>query len=243
MEGVKDAIVEIRRLSGNDGHHYFYGYYDNPAFSRGDADSKPQQHVCNRVNFWDRFPVKQDICELGIIDIKGGKWEKLAETRAFNFQQGCMLQWNPKNPDKEIIYNDRDGDEYRTLILNIESGKTKILPRAIANVSRDGNWGISVNFNRVYDFRPGYGYSGVRDKGYDIPQPRDDGIWIINMETGEEKLILNYEEMGRSMSRRILRKMNQLLTKVFMKIRWKCRSMFLICVKYTGKLLLNRGIV
>jgi hypothetical protein len=195
MEGVKDAFAEIRRLSPDDGHHYFYGYYDTPAFSRGDV-----KHLCHRVDFWDRFPAKQDLCELGMIDIRSGKWDKLAETSAFNFQQGCMLQWNPKNPNTEIIYNIRDGDEYRAVIRNIETGKTRTLPRAIANVSRDGKWAISINFSRVYDFRPGYGYAGVPDKWRDIPQPVDDGIRIINMETGDENLILNYEEMGRLFS-------------------------------------------
>ncbi|GHT98425.1 hypothetical protein FACS1894142_4730 [Spirochaetia bacterium] len=191
MEGVKDAIVEIRRLSPNDGRHYFYGYYDIPAFSKGDV-----KHLCHRVHFSDRYPEKNDTCCLGIIDIKSGKWDKLAETGAFNFQQGCMLQWNPQNPDTEIMYNVRDGEEYRTVIHNLETGKIRTLPRAAANVSRDGKWGIAINFNRVYEFRPGYGYSGVRDRWYDIPQPKDDGIWISNMETGEEKLVLNYEEMG-----------------------------------------------
>jgi hypothetical protein len=195
MLGVKDALVEIRRLSPVDGFHYYYGYYDNPAFSRDDA-----KHLCNRVNFWDRFPVKDDTCEIGTFDIETGKWDKLAETGAFNFQQGCMLQWNPLNPESELIYNVREGDEYRALVHHRETGKIRTLPRALANVSRDGKWGLSINLNRVYDFRPGYGYSGVRDKWYDIPQPGDDGIWVINMETGEERFILSYEEMGRLFS-------------------------------------------
>ena len=195
MEGIKDARVEIRRLSPLDGFHYFYGYYDNPAFSKGD-----QKHLCHRVNFWDRLPGKNDICELGAIDIKTGAWEKLAETSAFNFQQGCMLQWNPRNPGEEIIYNIREGNEYRTLIHNIKTGNKRTLPAPIANVSRDGKWGLSINLNRVYDFRPGYGYSDVRDTWYETPQPKDDGIHVINMETGKMKFIINYEEMSRLFS-------------------------------------------
>jgi hypothetical protein len=191
MKGVRNMQAEIRRLSPNDGFHYYYGYYDNPAFDPGD-----ERHLCNRVSFWDRLPLKDDVCELGIFDIKTGAWKKLAETSAFNFQQGCMLQWNPRNPAAGIIYNIREGDEYRAVIHNIETGKISTMPKAVANVSRDGKWGLSINMNRVYDFRPGYGYSGVKDPWYDIPQPKDDGIWVINMETGEEKFILSYEEMG-----------------------------------------------
>ncbi|MCL2319143.1 MAG: hypothetical protein FWC45_03595 [Treponema sp.] len=195
MNGIKDAKVDIKRLSPNDGFHYYYGYYDNPAFSDGDI-----KHLCHKVNFWDRLPTKNDTCELGAIDIKTGTWEKLAETRAFNFQQGAMLQWNPLNPGTEIIYNIRDGNEYRSVIHNIKTGKIRTLPAAVANVSQDGKWGLAINMNRVYDFRPGYGYSDVRDSWYDIPHPKDDGIRVINMETGAINFILDYVEMGKLFS-------------------------------------------
>ncbi|MCL2478836.1 MAG: hypothetical protein FWF22_05000, partial [Treponema sp.] len=195
MQGIKDSKAKIRRLSPADGFHYFYGYYDNPAFD--ETDSK---HLCHRVKFWDRLPAINDICELGTIDIKTGQWEKFAETRAFNFQQGAMLQWNPQNPRTEVIYNVREGNEYRSVIHNIETNRIRTLPAAIANVSRDGKWSLAINMNRIYDFRPGYGYSGVRDSWYDIPHPGDDGINLINMETGEMKLILDYAEMGKLFS-------------------------------------------
>ena len=192
MEGIKDAIVQVRRISPNDGRHYYYGYYDNPAFNKNST-----KHLCHRTDFWDRFPNRDDICELGIVDIATGEWQTAAQTQAFNFQQGAMLQWNPKNPAEEIIYNIRDGDEYRTTVKNIKTGAIRILPRAAANVSQDGKWGLCINMNRVYDFRPGYGYSDVRDEFFDIPQPKKDGIFVIDMETGTEKFILSYEEMGR----------------------------------------------
>ena len=54
MKGIKDSQVEVKRLSPNDGFHYYYGYYDNPAFSEGDG-----KHLCNRVKFWDRLPTKE----------------------------------------------------------------------------------------------------------------------------------------------------------------------------------------
>ena len=39
------------------------------------------------------------------------EWIELAETRAWNWQQGCMLQWLPGSQN-EIIWNDRDGDRF-----------------------------------------------------------------------------------------------------------------------------------
>jgi len=210
-ENIKNAKAGIRRLSPNDGFHYFYGYYDNPAFSKNN-----EWHLCHRVNFWGRLPVKDDICELGAVNIKTSVWEKLAETAAFNFQQGSMLQWYPANrPDladslestdseessdsresEAVIYNIRDGNEYRSVVHNIRTGHKRVLPAAIANVSQDGKWGLAINMNRIYDFRPGYGYSGNRDKWHDIPQPQDDGIRVINMETGGIEFILDCSKIG-----------------------------------------------
>ena len=108
-----------------------------------------------------------------------------------------MLQWISEN---EILYNTRENNEYRSVILNIKTGGKRVLPAAVANVSQDGKWGLAINMNRVYDFRPGYGYSDVRDTWYDIPHPKDDGINVINIETGEMKFILDYAEMGKLFS-------------------------------------------
>ncbi len=192
MEGVKDAIVDIRRLSPADGAHYYYGYYDNPAF-----DARNARHLCNKTAFWDRLPTAKDVCELGAFDLASGAWSKYAETRAFNFQQGAMLQWNPLKPLEEIIYNERSGCEYRTCVKNILTGAVRVLPRAVANVSQDGRHGLCINMNRVFDFRPGYGYSDVRDCFFDVPQPEDDGIFVMDMATGEERFIISYKEIGR----------------------------------------------
>jgi hypothetical protein len=146
------------------------------------------------------LPEKDDVAELGIFDLRSGKWDKLAETSAFNFQQGCMLQWNPKNPEKEIIYNTRDGAEYKAVIQNIETGEIHTLPRPVANISKDGKWGLSTNFSRNFEFRACCGYAGIKDKWRNISQPEDDGVWLLNMETGVERFILSYKEIGRLFS-------------------------------------------
>ena len=191
MQGIADASIRIRRISPNDGLHYFYGYYDNQAFS---ADGK--KHLCCRTDFFDRIPGRDDICTLGVFDIATGDWHEFAQTGAFNFQQGSMLQWNPLFPESEVIYNIREGDEYRAVVRNLAADTVRTLPRPVINISPDGRWGLSANMSRIYDFRPGYGYSGTRDSCFDIPQPENDGLFLLDMETGNEKLILNYKNMA-----------------------------------------------
>lgn len=185
-----DAKYDVRVITPNDGYHYFFGYYDLNAYHENG-----KYHLANRVKFMDRLPTKDDVCELGYIDLETGEFTKFAETTAWNFQQGALMTYNKANYD-EVFYNVRGGEyDYQTCIHNLKTGEKRYTDRACANISQDGKLGLAVNFNRIYDFRPGYGYSDVRDKWYNVPQPDDDGIYLVDMETGKSKLIISIAQM------------------------------------------------
>ncbi len=191
---MKSAEGKIKRriLTPDDGAAYFFGYYDLQAYSGDD-----RYHLLHRVtvDYQERLPDKNDVAELGYIDLKTGEITYFAETTAWNFQQGALLQWNPASPCDEVIYNVRDGENFHTLTHNLKTGEKKMTDRACANISPDGKWGLAVNMSRIYDFRPGYGYSDVPDKLGDIPNPENDGIYLVNMETGNSKLIIDYKRI------------------------------------------------
>ncbi len=191
---IPENGVKRRILTPDDdsGAQYFFGYYDLLSY---DADDR--RHLFHRVNvdFCGGLPTEHDAAELGYIDLETGEVTCFAETTAWNYQQGAMLQWNPGNPNEEVIFNIRDGKEYRAVTLNLKTGKRKVADRPVANVSPDGKWGLSINLSRVYDFRPGYGYCGVRDPWYDVNTPADDGVYLIDMETGKSKLIIDYQHI------------------------------------------------
>lgn len=181
-----DAKFNVREITPDDGYYYFFGYYDLNAYHENG-----KYHLANRVKFMDRLPTKDDICELGYIDLETKEFTKFAETTAWNFQQGALMSYNKANYD-EVFYNVRGGEyDYQTCIHNLKTGEKRYTDRACANISQDGKLGLAVNFNRIYDFRPGYGYSDVRDKWYDVVQPEDDGVYLVDMETGKSKLIIS----------------------------------------------------
>ncbi|MEG1926290.1 MAG: hypothetical protein RR415_11145, partial [Ruthenibacterium sp.] len=124
-------------------NHYFYGYYDNPALTQNDT-----LHLCNHVAFMNRLPNAQDENELGYIELDSKEFHPFAKTTAWNFQQGTMLQWLPKN-NLEVIYNNWTGCEYESIVQNVVTGTKRHLSAPIANVSPDGKWGIALNFNRI----------------------------------------------------------------------------------------------
>lgn len=188
MDKIKDAIRPIRIINKEDGYFYFFGYYDLQPF-----DSEDIGHLCHRVKFMDRLPTKDDICELGIINTETGEFTKFSETTAWNFQQGALYQWY--EPSKSVVYNVREGEGFATEILDLKTGDKRRLPMAAAHISADRKKALCLNMSRIFDFRPGYGYSDVPDPWFDVKAPADDGIYLMDMETGEYKLIINYQDI------------------------------------------------
>ncbi|OGV58407.1 MAG: hypothetical protein A2X49_10605 [Lentisphaerae bacterium GWF2_52_8] len=184
MRQIKSQMLPFERMT-KEPEHNFFGYYDLQPWS-GDG----RYHLCNRVSFMDRMQTQSDRAELGMIRTGDGQFIPLASTYAWNFQQGAMLQWNPVKPDEEIIYNCHLRDSFKCAVKNIVTGDTRLLPRPLANLSQDGRHGLSVNFSRMFDFRPGYGYAGIADPYLNTPSPEEDGIYLIDMGNAMEKLII-----------------------------------------------------
>ena len=188
MRNVKKG-VSVRRISPGDAH-YFFGYYDLQPFNKSQ-----NLHLAHKSTFMGRMPLATESADIGVIDVETGKFEKLDSTFAWNFQQGAMLQWNSLNPDNEIIYNSMVDGEYVGIVMDINNGKKRYLDKPVANVSRDGKYGLGINMSRLYDFRPGYGYAPIKDKYFDINHSDEDGVFLIDMETGKSKLVLSLQEI------------------------------------------------
>ncbi|MDF2721208.1 MAG: hypothetical protein K0Q59_883 [Paenibacillus sp.] len=183
----KRELVPSVRLTEGD-LHQFYGYYDNPSFSGND-----RYHLVHRVPFCDRLQQAGDRAEIGMIELASGAYTALAETTAWNFQQGSMLQWNPAAPDEEIIYNVTLDGQYRAAVLNVRTQAIRYMEQPVANVDPTGRLALSINFGRMFDFRPGYGYADIVDPFKNEHHPAEDGVYCIDVKTGASKLVLSLE--------------------------------------------------
>jgi hypothetical protein len=132
-----------------------------------------------------------------MIDLEdGSRWIPLAETPVWNWQQGTMLRWMPTAPDRLIIHNDRQGDAYVSVVRDVHSGETRTLPMPVYAVSNDGRSAVTLNFSRVNRTRPGYGYVGVPDRWETDPHPEEDGIYWMDLETGEHRPIVSLDQIA-----------------------------------------------
>ena len=194
-------------------NHHFFGYYEKSPW-----DSTGRYLLALETRFNDRPPRSDDVAAVGLIDTADGNaWRGLGETTAWNWQQGTMLQWLPEAPDREIVYNVREGDRFGAVVRDVLSGEYRVLPRPVYALNPAGGSALSDNFARLAHSRPGYGYApgrsasealsldfarlrkarpvcgyvGTSESLVENPAPDDDGIYRMDLRTGECRLILS----------------------------------------------------
>src|SRR5680860_883675 len=106
-----------------------------------------------------------------------------------------MLQWVPGSSSK-VVWNDRRGDEFISIIKDIHTGEERILPKAIYTLSPDGQTAIGTDFARIQNYRKGYGYPGGVDHYKHLNAPDESGIYKIDLESEETNLILSYKQIS-----------------------------------------------
>ncbi|MCE5309450.1 MAG: hypothetical protein LLG20_17550 [Acidobacteriales bacterium] len=188
LAAVPAGAARVRRITTGPKYHWF-GYYDKLQF-----DPTGRYVLGMEVDFEHRSPRPDDVIQVGMVDLADNdRWTELGSSRAWNWQQGCMLQWLPGSKD-EIIWNDREGGRFVAHILNVRTGKRRTIPAPIYTLSPDGTWAVAPDFRRLNDCRPGYGYAGLPDPNANILAPDDAGIWRVDLRTGKQRLLLSFAD-------------------------------------------------
>jgi hypothetical protein len=184
----------IRAITRGPQYHWF-GYYDKLEF-----DATQRYVLGMEVGFEGRSPTAEDEVRVGMVDLRDGdRWIELGTSRAWCWQQGCMLQWRPHHAADglqrpEVMWNDRQGDQYVSHILDVRTGRVRTLPHPFYALSPDGRTAAVPDFRRINEMRPGYGYAGPPDPYANELASEDSGIWCLDLETGEHTLIVSLAE-------------------------------------------------
>lgn len=189
-EKILAQRVNVKRLTPPY-QNYFFGYYDVQSVS-----DDHQHMICQTAPVIDVLPTEKDWAEITLINTKTLTTKVIAETSAWCHQQGAHLQYVPKTKDT-IIYNLFDPQEkkFKARTINLNNKKEKTYEYPVSAISPTGAEFASLNFARLYDYRPGYGYSHQEDPFKDDFAPKEDGIFIQNIQTGKTTLILSYENI------------------------------------------------
>ena len=187
----------IVRISPKDlKHEYFFGYYDKSPW-----DITDRYMLCMRANnTWTDVSPKEKadilLIDTSLPESDTNRVRKIAETSSWNVQQGCMLQWLGPDFCSRILFNDYRSGKYVAVILEVQSGAESVIDAPVYSVSSDGKMALTLDFSRLYNLRPGYGYYNIPEKTKGITLPDATAVWKIDLDSKAISPLLTYEDFA-----------------------------------------------
>lgn len=170
---------------------HWFGYYD-----KYQIDSTGRYALGGEVDRFFRSPTQNDLLQIGLIDLENDfLWQEIGTSHTWGWQQGCMLQWIPGTAGS-VIWNDYGEGGFISKVYDPERDETRILPRPVYTLSPDGRFALTLDFDRLQFFRPGYGYPTVTPVSDWAKAPDDAGIYKMDLERGDSELILSYAQLA-----------------------------------------------
>jgi hypothetical protein len=171
--------------------HYFFGYYDKLQLSKDGS-----KLLALKVDFIDRVPNKNDKAIIGYFDLNNkDKFVEVSITKAFNWQQGCMLQWLGPEFNNKIIFNDYLDGKFVSIKIDIDSSMKTVYSSPIYSMHPSGKFAVTIDFERHHWCRRGYSYDGNFDQGKNKKIVDGDAIWLIDMEQDLSKKIILLDDI------------------------------------------------
>lgn len=166
--------------------------------------------VALRTEFVDRMPGPDDPAEIILLDVEDDYAVRAVDTsRGWNVQQGTMLYWNPADPENQFFFNDRDPETGKVfcVLYDISEGRrvreyrSEDTPVGNGGVAFDGKHFAAINYARMARLRRVTGYPGAWDWTEGVSAPDDDGIFLVDVETGEKRLLVSFRQLAEALRR------------------------------------------
>jgi hypothetical protein len=189
------AYAKVERISdpGTKENPAYTGFWFYDEFQFDETD---RYMLGMTVHFTDRDVQANDVGEIGYVDLENSnEWTKIGETTAWNWQQGCRLQWRP-NSD-EIVWNDHSDDKSHFVcrVYNFKTKEYRTLPKMIYDISSDGKYALLHDFSRMK--HAGTSYAGVPDPYEDLKYTDQIFIEKMDMDTGGSERLVSLEQLAK----------------------------------------------
>lgn len=198
---ANELALNVKQITHGPQHHFF-GYIGQSLTTPWNASGR--YILSLRTGFHDRMPRSEDAADVVLIDTQDDyRVIPIELTRAWNFQQGTMFYWNPLQPETQFFFNDRDPSTGHvfTVLYDIEE-KRRVreyrfddVPVANGGVSPQGEFFLAINYGRMARLRPVTGYPEAADPTADTHAPENDGIFRVDIATGERKLLVSFRQL------------------------------------------------
>ncbi len=166
-------------------HHHpqaqFFGYYDKSPWTHD-----LRWYACHRL--------EHEHVAVQVYDHQTGGSVVLGRSPAWNYQQGSMLQWLPRQSTPTLIYNSVADGQLVAHIVQVSGGQ-QTLPAPVQVLHPSGSHALLLNYRRLAQCDPAYGYTvDVQNFAPDLPHNQD-GIWQIDLAGGQPLLLITLTQL------------------------------------------------
>lgn len=193
------------QLTTGDKHHFF-GYIGQCRTIPWNASGRYILGL--EIDTISRMPLPGEAATIILVDTHDNNMIlRVDKTYAWNPQQGTMFYWNPLAAGTQFFFNDRDVEtgEVFTVIYDIEMKKRireyryDDTPIGNGGIAADGSAWLGLNYGRLARLRLVTGYPGALDWSKEDVAPANDGIFIVDIETGEKRLLVSYFQLEKKL--------------------------------------------
>ena len=200
--------LKIEQLTSGTKHHFF-GYIGQCQTIPWNASGR--YILGMEIDRIDRLPRPEEAATVILIDTQNkNKILRIEKTHAWNPQQGTMFYWNPLAPETQFFFNDRDvkTGEVFTILYDIKEKKRvreyRYKKTHIGNggVAADGSAFLALNYGRLARLRLVTGYPEALDWSKNDKAPANDGLFIVDIKTGKNRLLVSYRQLEEKLKQR-----------------------------------------
>ncbi len=151
--------------------------------------------VCSRLPFQDHPPEPGDPADICVIDLEEETIETVYTTPAWGMQTGAHQQWG--RTDDRLYFNDMKNGLPTGVKFDLETRTPEFLDGPIYQVAPDETCAVSPAFMIFNHLQ--LGYTATLAPELDRPAapgaPEDDGLWRVDLGTGETSLLYSFRQV------------------------------------------------
>jgi len=200
-ETSEQGRISVKQITFGPNHHFF-GYIGQSRTIPWSGDGR--YILTLQTTFQDRMPGKGDAANVCVIDTRDNYRVIVLDTsEGWNPQQGTMFYWNPEHPETQFFFNDRDRETGKVFTVLYDLNERRRIreyrfdgrPVANGGIAQNGGYFTAINYARMARLRPVTGYKDAWDWTEGVLAPEDDGIFRVDIRTGERTLIVSFAQL------------------------------------------------
>lgn len=186
MGNISTEKISVERITNGPRHHLF-GFHDLLISNR-----TGEKYLSLEADIINRPPLPGE--KFGVGYVESNQYVRVGETTALNYPQGARQQW--VGDSNYFTVNNRVGSAWGSDLYDADTNRLIRSYEATAHmITRDGKYALGLDYARLHRLG-GYGYTGIADVNSTDPFPTNAGITIMDMQTGNAKLLVSVRQVA-----------------------------------------------